>query len=145
MRIIDRLPISEAAWFAPSPDGAEEVKPYQIVVLVSIAGQELAALPDDAPRFPAILDTGNNHNFAMRQAHLERWAPMILPEAGRVEIGDLHHPAPRGECLDPPEPTGHDRSEWATAVPPGAAGAASSSIRRMSPIPSGCPSSACAA
>jgi hypothetical protein len=87
MRILDRLPISEAAWFVQSPDGAEDVKPYQIVLLVSIADRRVDVLPDGAPRFPAILDTGNNHNFAMHQAHLERWAPMILPVAGRVEIG----------------------------------------------------------
>ena len=75
MKIIDQRPISEAGWIVPAPDGLEEVKPYQIVVQVSIADQSTIDLPQDAPRFPAILDTGNNHNFAIRQGHFGRWAP----------------------------------------------------------------------
>jgi hypothetical protein len=92
MKIIDRLPIAEVGWIVPTPDGAEEVKPCQIVVLVSIADQGLVALDREAPRFPAILDTGNNHNFAIRQEQPERWAPMILPRTGRVEIGGFSAP-----------------------------------------------------
>jgi hypothetical protein len=72
MRILDRLPISEKGWVVPTPDGAEEIKPYQIIVMVSISDQEVLDLPEDALRIPAILDTGNNHNFAIRQGQLER-------------------------------------------------------------------------
>jgi hypothetical protein len=92
MKIIDRLPISEAGWIVPAPDGVEEVKPYQIVVLVSIADEGIVVLPDEAPRFPAILDTGNNHNFAIREAQFGRWAPMILRRTGRVEVGGFSVP-----------------------------------------------------
>ena len=60
MRILDRLPILETGWIVATPDGAEEVKPYQIIVTVSIADESLVSLPDDAPRFPAILDTGRD-------------------------------------------------------------------------------------
>ena len=92
----------------------------------------------DAPRFPAILDTGNNHNFAIRQAHLERWAPMILPEAGRVEIGTFIIPLLAANVwIHPNRPgrsirAGNRRSAWSCS-------AASSSIRRTFPIPPGCP------
>jgi hypothetical protein len=87
MRIIDRLPIAEKGWIVPTPDGAEEVRPYQIIVMVSITDQEVVELPQDALRIPAILDTGNNHNFAIRQGQLERWGPITLPGQGRIEVG----------------------------------------------------------
>ena len=48
MRIFDRLPISEAGWIVPTPDGVEEVKPYQIVVLVSITVRSAVVLPEGA-------------------------------------------------------------------------------------------------
>ncbi len=92
MKIIERLPIFEHGWLVPSPDGVEEVKPYQIIVLVSITGRGELELPSDAPRIPAILDTGNNHNFAIRRAHLERWAPITLPPIGRAEVNGFPVP-----------------------------------------------------
>ena len=90
MKILDRLPILEAGWIVPTPDGAEEVKPYQIIVLVSIADEGLVVLPDDAPRFPAILDTGNNHNFAIRQEQFERWTPDDPASGGAGSRSGLH-------------------------------------------------------
>lgn len=87
MKILDRLPISEQGWFVPTPDGAEEAKPYQMIVSVSITDQEVFELPESALRFPAILDTGNNHNFAIRQTHLERWPAIMLPRKGWIEVG----------------------------------------------------------
>jgi hypothetical protein len=45
----------------------------QIVVWVSIAPPAQAELPARAKRFPAILDTGCNHNFVIRQRHLIEW------------------------------------------------------------------------
>jgi hypothetical protein len=67
MKILDRLPIFEQRWMVTTPDGVEEPKPYQIVVWVSITAENVHALPENAPRIPAVLDTGNNHNFAIRQ------------------------------------------------------------------------------
>jgi hypothetical protein len=86
MRILEQLPISEVGWVVPTPDGVEEAKPFQIILLVSIADQSIIDLPADAPRFPAILDTGLNHNFAMRREQFDRWAPIGVPQVGRVEV-----------------------------------------------------------
>jgi hypothetical protein len=88
MRILDRLPISEQGWMVPTPDGELEVKPYQIVVLVSLTAENVVDLPRDAPRIPAIVDTGNNHNFAIRQKQFERWVHLTQPRAGQVRFGD---------------------------------------------------------
>lgn len=59
------------------------VKRDQIIVWVSLAEIDLERLHADTPRFPAILDTGCNHTFAIRQQHLTDWAgihPEYLPK-----------------------------------------------------------------
>ena len=50
------------------------VKPYQIVVVVSVNLQALMEWDPHMPGFPAILDTGNNHNLSISRRHLLRWA-----------------------------------------------------------------------
>jgi hypothetical protein len=50
------------------------VKPYQIIVAVSVSLQTLREWDPHMPRFPAILDTGNNHNLAISRGHPLRWA-----------------------------------------------------------------------
>jgi hypothetical protein len=37
-------------------------------------------------QFPAILDTGLNHNFAIRREHLDRWTALRLPARKSVTI-----------------------------------------------------------
>jgi hypothetical protein len=85
MRIHQSIP--ETAGRVVTPDGAVEVLSYQIVVMVSIAAKKVIALPADAPRFPAVLDTGNNHNFAIRHEQLVRWTDLSLPKRGLVNVG----------------------------------------------------------
>jgi hypothetical protein len=51
-----------------------QVKPYQIVVWVSLTPADQVEWDARAPRLPAILDTGNNSNFSIRAGHLIRWA-----------------------------------------------------------------------
>ena len=87
MKILDRLPISEQGWMVSTPDGEKEVKPYQVILLVSITDQDVVELPESALRIPAILDTGNNHNFVIRQKQLQRWVRLVLPPKGQVEVG----------------------------------------------------------
>ena len=48
-----------------------EVKPFQIIVWVGIS---LDRHLESIPWFPTILDTGNNHNFAISPKHLSNWA-----------------------------------------------------------------------
>jgi hypothetical protein len=61
-------PIQETAGRVETSDGAVEVLPYQIVVMVSIAAKSVIALPADAPRLPAVLDTGDNHRLQIRMS-----------------------------------------------------------------------------
>src|SRR6185312_8069991 len=86
MTILDRLPILERGWIVPTPDGSEIVKPYQIIVRISITANDTHEFPHDAPWFPAVLDTGHNHNFAIRQEQRERWVHLALPRTGQIEV-----------------------------------------------------------
>lgn len=86
MKILDRLPFYEGPSAVSTPDGIADVKPYQIVVIVSLAGRGIMDLPDGSPRFPAILDTGTNHNLSIRSEHFERWAKLPLRKRGKVRI-----------------------------------------------------------
>lgn len=51
-----------------------EVKPFQIIVWVSVAADEHSTWDPRMPKFPAILDIGNNHNLAISSDQLARWA-----------------------------------------------------------------------
>jgi hypothetical protein len=57
-----------------------QVKPYQIIVWVSVTPADLLEWESTLPRFPAILDPGNNHNFSLQEAHLRRWAHLAVPD-----------------------------------------------------------------
>lgn len=85
MKILDRLPFSEGRSEVWTPDRLATVKPYQIIVTVSLAARERMEPDPGWPRFPAILDTGNNHNFAITEPHLRSWA-RITPAESRHHI-----------------------------------------------------------
>lgn len=84
MKILDRLPFAEEESRVPTPDGIAIVRPYQIIVWVSLAAHDVLKPPPGMPPFPAILDTGNNHNFAIRREQLERWTRLTLSRRGQV-------------------------------------------------------------
>ena len=90
MKIIDRLPIGEGNSEVWTPDGIALVKPFQIVVMVSLSIGEV--LEPGSRRFPAILDTGLNHNFAIRREHLDRWTALRLPTRKPVTIREQEVP-----------------------------------------------------
>jgi len=80
VKIVDRLPYADQPAASNVRGEAIRVKPFQILVQVSIG---LRSLPDWDPRtptFPAIMDTGNNHNLSIRRGQLLRWAG-LNPEA----------------------------------------------------------------
>ncbi len=106
MRILDRLPFSEEPTEVWTPDGIAEVKPYQIVVWVSLAARRVIHSPSGLPRFPAVLDTGTNHNFVIRQEHLERWAKLPLSDRGRVRAGGRPVPLMAGQVWIHPNQAG---------------------------------------
>ena len=85
MKILDRLPFSERRSEVWTPDRLATIKPYQIIVTVSLAARELMEPDPGLPRFPAILDTGNNHNFAISEPHLRSWT-RITPAESRHHI-----------------------------------------------------------
>lgn len=87
-QLIDKLPLSEELSMIVTPDGVESVRPYQIVVWVAIAPKRVFAEPG-GPRFPAVLDTGLNHNFAIRQQRYDRWTLSPIPRRGQVRIGGM--------------------------------------------------------
>jgi hypothetical protein len=84
VKIIDRQPVSEGTSEVWTPDGIDVVKPFQIVVMVSLSLGD--TLEPGRRRFPAILDTGLNHNFAIRREHLDRWTALQLPTRKPVTV-----------------------------------------------------------
>jgi hypothetical protein len=66
------------------------VKRDQIVLWVSVTEQGADRLDPRAPRIPAILDTGCNHNFVIHQKHLSDWVgihPDYLPKLANTRVG----------------------------------------------------------
>ena len=84
MMPVDRQPLHEGSSEVWTPDGIALVKPFQIVVMVSLSLGDV--LEPGGRRFPAILDTGLNHNFAIRREHLDRWTALRLPTRKPVTI-----------------------------------------------------------
>ena len=83
MKILDRLPYSADATFVAAPGASVRVKLYQFILVVSIGLQTLQEWDLRMPGFPALLDTGNNHNLSISRGHLLRWAG-LEPEARRI-------------------------------------------------------------
>lgn len=67
----------------PVRDEIIEVRAYQMIVWVSVVPDFFKHWDPQAPKLPAILDTGNNHNFAITKDHLLRWAGIQV--SGLVE------------------------------------------------------------
>ena len=74
MKVLSRLPFSQGPSVVSTPDGIVEVKPFQIVLMVSLAHPRTDGTAEGIAQFPAILDTGTNHNFSIGKQHYERWA-----------------------------------------------------------------------
>jgi hypothetical protein len=88
--ILRRLPFFEEETTAAVAGEQVAVRAYQPIVWVSMSRREDGALPPGAVRFPAVLDTGNNHNFSIREEHLTRWAQFgltALPRYGQITVG----------------------------------------------------------
>ncbi len=71
------------------------IKPYQIIVWVSVTARNVLELPPHAPRLPAILDTGHSHNFSIQHRHLTDWVqvqPDLLRQIGAITVEGQHVP-----------------------------------------------------
>jgi hypothetical protein len=89
MKILDRLPIPVERAALPFGDRYVTVHRNQVLVWVSV---HLAGAPEpeeNIPRFPALLDTGNNVDFSIQDRHVRDWAgidPSLLVSLGDIEI-----------------------------------------------------------
>src|SRR5216684_4331258 len=72
--ILDRVPFFDAETTLHVNGELVAVRKYQIIVWVSLVPYRVEELPADTPKFPAVLDTGNSHNFVLSEGHLNRWA-----------------------------------------------------------------------
>jgi hypothetical protein len=97
-----------------------EIFAYEPVVWVSLTRAEITILPENAPKFLAIVDTGNTVAFNIQEDHLTAWAQLKavdLPFAGPLgKVSDASgriaklarrqariwlHPYPEGTGLAP--------------------------------------------
>lgn len=91
MKILDRLPVADEHILLNVPGGRLRTKPYQIIISVSIS--DGPTWDARSPIIPALLDTGNNHNFSIQEHHLRRWTGIhsealpflrVMREGGRT-------------------------------------------------------------
>jgi hypothetical protein len=89
MKILDRLPISAKRASLQFGDRYTTVHRNQVLVWVSVHLAGSLEPGVHIPRFPALLDTGNNFDFSMRGRQLREWAgidPGLLVGLGDIEI-----------------------------------------------------------
>src|SRR5687767_1332298 len=82
--ILSRLPFFGVPTALSIPGGPViGVVHDEIVLWVTITHPGLSGLPPHARRFPAVLDTGFNSRFMIREQHLVEWAG-LAPEGLEV-------------------------------------------------------------
>jgi len=93
MYILRQLPFLDPVSFVEVSGESVAIRGYQVIVWVSLSISEV--LDGDASRFPAVLDTGHNHNFSIRERQLVRWAGLgvdRLPRLGEVLVNQQEVP-----------------------------------------------------
>lgn len=91
-KILDRLPWLTEHEMITVQGERVRLKPFQIIVWVSVHMKGIPRLEFNTPRFPAILDTGNNHTFTVTERQLVRWAgihPKLLPTIGSISLNRI--------------------------------------------------------
>ena len=95
--VIDRLPIPNSPRNVTLANGdIVEIKPLQPIVWISISPPEIVLPGIDAPRFPAVIDTGFNNTLLIQDSHLERWADL---SAGKLRLSPVEPVAIWGQRL----------------------------------------------
>jgi hypothetical protein len=89
MKILDRLPYFSEHRALSVRGEAVQVRPYQIVVWVSVNIARLREWDSRTPAFPAILNPGNNFNFSI----FHRPADGVVEEESRGK--PVFHRQPR--------------------------------------------------
>ena len=91
MKILDRLPIPENHTSLQFGNKFVTVHRNQVLVWVSVHLAGAHEPEENIPRFPALLDTGNNFSFSVQDRHLREWAgidPGLLEFLGDIEINE---------------------------------------------------------
>jgi hypothetical protein len=68
------------------------IKPYQIIIWVSLTHRQQDELEPNTPRLPALVDIGLSYNFAIGEDQLLRWAglhPRALRLLGHARLSGL--------------------------------------------------------
>jgi hypothetical protein len=89
MKILDRLPITEDRASLRFGDRYVTIYANQILVWVSVQLSGILIPEENVPRFPALLDTGNNFDFSVTDRHMREWAgidPDLLDVRGNIAI-----------------------------------------------------------
>jgi hypothetical protein len=87
--IIRNLPFFDRTTTAQVRGRSISINRDLIVVWVSLSEIGLRACDPRTPRFPAVLDTGCNHSFVIREQHLVEWAGIAsgyFPTLGGTRI-----------------------------------------------------------
>ena len=91
MKILDRLPIPGDRRSLRFGDRYVTIHANQVLVWVSVGLSGVLTPEANIPRFPALLDTGNNFGFSVQDRHLREWAgidPALLEFLGDIEINE---------------------------------------------------------
>lgn len=97
---IDNCPFFETKQKVKVGETEVEVLPLQPVVWVSVTRAGLSELPPDTPQLLAVLDTGNNHNLAIKEEHLIDWATLFVGDLPKLAV-QARVRSVRGEELIP--------------------------------------------
>ena len=92
MKILDRLLISEKRTSLRFGDKYATVHRNQVLIWVSVQLARALEPEENLPRFPALLDTGNNFDFSVQDRQLREWAgidPGLLVVLGDIEINGV--------------------------------------------------------
>jgi hypothetical protein len=89
MKILDCLPISDKDTLAFVGAEGVRLKKHEIIVWVSLTIESAVPWTPTTPRFPAIVDTGHTHTFAVKHQHLRQWCG-IRPDMLRP-LGHIRH------------------------------------------------------
>lgn len=84
--ILRGLPFFSEATSVTAPGVGARVKAHQIIVWVSVVPPESREIGAAQPRFPAILDIGNNFTFSIRASQLRQWAGIDIRSLEQISF-----------------------------------------------------------
>ncbi len=89
--IVREMPFSDRARALDILGVRVKVFAYEPVVWVSVTPPHVTALPPDAPKFLAVVDSGNTSGFNIREGHLAAWT---IPQLTAANLPPAAPPSP---------------------------------------------------